>query len=140
MATVPTVSRHSAVVSFPAPPEVITQHTLQLLLSLRHRAEQLEKEITEAEQNIKARLEAGGAVDAGLVRAFLKPPSGVMSLGKPSSSASLERLMPGVSLPPPSQTSTRALLLPREASMKKQPFTPGPWSPSRCACGKEHGQ
>lgn len=63
MATVPTVSQRPAVVAFPAPPEVITE--LVLFLSLRGRLKQLEEQVVAAQDDIKARLEAGAIVQPG---------------------------------------------------------------------------
>ena len=54
------------------PAENISQLELTALCSLRKRAEQLEEEIANAETSIRARLEAGADVEAGLLRAFLK--------------------------------------------------------------------
>ena len=65
MATIPTVSQRPAVVAFPAPPEVITQTELVLFLSLRGRLKQLEEQVTAAQEDLKARLEAGAIVQPG---------------------------------------------------------------------------
>ena len=50
----------------------ISQTELSLLVSLRNRLEQLQAQIVEAEESIKARLEAGSTVEAGLLRALLR--------------------------------------------------------------------
>jgi hypothetical protein len=61
-----------AVVPFQAKQEAISQLTLQLYLSLRARARQLEEQIAQAEAEIRQALEAGAAVEPGLLRAFIK--------------------------------------------------------------------
>lgn len=60
------------VVLFPAVPAVVTQSELQLLLSLRNRARQLEAQIADAEKSVRDRLESGGQVEAGEHTASLK--------------------------------------------------------------------
>jgi hypothetical protein len=52
--------------------ETITQQELALLISLRDRLHQLEVQVEEAENSVKARLVAGSEVEAGLLKAFLK--------------------------------------------------------------------
>ena len=59
------VPPHHQVVSFPAPHEVITQTELVLFLSLRGRLQQLEEQVAAAQDDIKARLEAGAIVQPG---------------------------------------------------------------------------
>jgi hypothetical protein len=72
----PVVSQsRSAIAVFPQPSpavETLTQLELTALLSLKNRAEQLQSQIDEAEKNVQARLEAGAAVEAGLLKAYLK--------------------------------------------------------------------
>jgi hypothetical protein len=60
-----------AVVPFPAS-QAITQLELAALLSLRGRLHQLEEQVEQAEQSIKARLETGAILEAGDHRAELK--------------------------------------------------------------------
>lgn len=56
----------SAVFSLPLPsPQAITQTELVLFLSLRGRLQQLEEQVAAAEENFKARLEAGAIVQPG---------------------------------------------------------------------------
>lgn len=74
-----TTSHHGvpAVIPFPAPPaEEITQFEIAAILSLRSRAEKLNKEVQEAEQSIRTRLQAGAAVEAGERTAALKTSPG----------------------------------------------------------------
>jgi len=75
MATTHTVApsiEHSklAVVPFSAP-NPITQLELAALLSLRGRLHQLQEQVEQAEQSMKARLEKGGIVEPGDHRAEL---------------------------------------------------------------------
>jgi hypothetical protein len=60
-----------AVVPFPAP-EPITQLEIAALLSLRARLHQIQDQVSQAEQSIKARLETGGFVEPGDHRAELQ--------------------------------------------------------------------
>jgi hypothetical protein len=60
-----------SVVPFPAP-QPITQTELILLLGMRGRLHQLETQVEEAEQYIKARLEKGAFLEPGDHRAELK--------------------------------------------------------------------
>ena len=60
-----------AVVPFPAP-KPITQLEIAAFLSLRARLHQVQDQVSQAEQSIKARLEAGGFVEPGDHRAELK--------------------------------------------------------------------
>ena len=53
-----------AVVPFPAP-QTITQLELTALLSLRARLHQIEKQVEDAEQSVKSRLEAGCSIEEG---------------------------------------------------------------------------
>ena len=62
------------VVPFPAP-QGVTQLELAALLSLRGRLSQIEKQVEDAEQSIKTRLEKGCAVEEGDHVALLKPTS-----------------------------------------------------------------
>jgi hypothetical protein len=71
MATQQTVSHSLSVVPFPAV-EPITQLELTVFLSLRGRLQQLEEQVKQAEQSIKARLEHGAALESGDHRAQLK--------------------------------------------------------------------
>ena len=59
------------VVQFPTS-QTITQLELTILLSLRGRLSQLEKQVEAAEQSIKVRLESGAFLDPGDHRAELK--------------------------------------------------------------------
>ena len=59
------------VVPFPAP-NPITQLELAALLSLRGRLHQLQEQVEQAEQSVKARLEKGGIIEPGDHRAELK--------------------------------------------------------------------
>lgn len=65
---IPFVSRPQAV---PAP-EVISQTELAMFISLRARCHQLEKQVEQAEQSIRQRLERGAAVEEGDHAAELK--------------------------------------------------------------------
>ena len=60
-----------AVVPFPAP-QPITQTELILVLGMRGRLHQLQKQVEEAEQYIKTRLEKGAFLEPGDHRAELK--------------------------------------------------------------------
>jgi hypothetical protein len=60
-----------AVAPFPAP-EPITQLEIAAFLSLRARLHQIQDQVSQAEQSIKARLETGGFVEPGNHRAQLK--------------------------------------------------------------------
>jgi hypothetical protein len=62
------------VISFPAvqPPEKITQSELELLLALRHRAAQLDRQVTAAEISIMDRLRIGASVEDGQHSASIK--------------------------------------------------------------------
>jgi len=60
-----------AVVPFPAP-QPVSQLELLALTSLRGRLHQLQEQVEQAEQSIKARLEKGGIVEPGDHRAELK--------------------------------------------------------------------
>ena len=76
MATQQTISQSLeqsklAVVPFPAP-EPITQLEIAAFLSLRARLHQIQDQVSQAEQSIKARLETGGFVEPGDRRAELK--------------------------------------------------------------------
>jgi hypothetical protein len=71
MATQQTVPHSLSVVPFPAV-EPITQLELTVFLSLRGRLQQLEEQVKQAEQSIKARLEHGAALESGDHRAQLK--------------------------------------------------------------------
>ncbi len=53
------------VVPFRQPTEIISQAELTLLLSLRNRLRQVEEQVAEAEQSVKARLEVGAQVEPG---------------------------------------------------------------------------
>src|SRR5258708_5569994 len=53
-------------------PQTISQLEIGLLVSLRNRVAQLEAQVKESEDSIKARLEAGATVEAGDRRAELK--------------------------------------------------------------------
>lgn len=62
-----------AVVTFPQlPPQQISQVELGLLLALRGRLAQLESQVQQAEESIKARLESGAIFEHGDHRAELK--------------------------------------------------------------------
>jgi len=64
--------KSAVVVSIPKPsPQSITQCELALYRSLRARFEQLEAQLTTAQEDLKARLVAGAAVEAGNLVAFL---------------------------------------------------------------------
>ena len=76
MATQQTISQSLeqsklAVVPFPAP-EPITQLEIAAFLSLRARLHQIQDQVSQAKQPIKARLETGGFVAPGDRRAELK--------------------------------------------------------------------
>ena len=71
MATQQTVPHSLSVVPFPAV-EPIPQLELTVFLSLRGRLHQLEEQVRQAEQSIKARLENGAALEPGDHRAELK--------------------------------------------------------------------
>ena len=71
MATQQTVTHSLSVVPFPAV-EPITQLELTVFLSLRGRLYQLEEQIKQAEQSIKARLEHGAALESADHRVQLK--------------------------------------------------------------------
>jgi hypothetical protein len=71
MATQQTVPHSLSVVPFPAV-EPITQLELTVFLSLRGRLHQLEEQVRQAEQSIKARLENGAELEPGDRRAELK--------------------------------------------------------------------
>jgi hypothetical protein len=60
------------VLSFPAPPQAITQLELATFLSLRGRLNQIQKNVEAAEESIKARLESGAELEPGDHRAELK--------------------------------------------------------------------
>jgi len=62
------------VVPFPqsVPSQQISQTELALLLSLRGRLSQLETQVADAEESLKARLQAGATVEAGDHSAELK--------------------------------------------------------------------
>ena len=66
-----TVPPSLSVLQFPGATQLITQTELVLFLSLRGRLEQLAKQVEEAVQSIKARLEAGAIVQPGDHLAFL---------------------------------------------------------------------
>jgi hypothetical protein len=63
-----------AVPSQPSPKkaERITQDRLAEIITLRQQIEQLEKQLGEAQTDVKSALEAGAAVEPGLFRASLK--------------------------------------------------------------------
>jgi hypothetical protein len=65
------------VISFPAVqiPQTVTQSELELLLSLRNRAAQLESQIDSAEASILARLRTGASVEDGQHSASAKESS-----------------------------------------------------------------
>ncbi|HSY31865.1 MAG TPA: hypothetical protein VLA42_07740 [Verrucomicrobiae bacterium] len=52
--------------------QTITQLEIGLILELRRRAEQLQQQVDEAEQSVRARLEAGAGVEPGQQSASLK--------------------------------------------------------------------
>jgi hypothetical protein len=59
-------SQQKSAVVFPKPsPQQITQTELVLFLSLRGRLQQLEEQVTTAQDDLKARLEAGAVVQPG---------------------------------------------------------------------------
>lgn len=63
------------VISFPqSVPAVqsVSQGNLAQILELRHRIESLEAELKAAESSVRAQIEAGAAVEPGLLNAFLK--------------------------------------------------------------------
>jgi hypothetical protein len=62
---VPPTQHNPAVVVPIAPPKQITQTELMLFLSLSGRLQQLEEQVTAAHDDLKARLEAGAAVQPG---------------------------------------------------------------------------
>ena len=62
------------VVPFPAP-QTVSQLEILTLLSLRARLHQIEKQVEDAEQSIKSRLESGCSVEEGDHVALLKPTS-----------------------------------------------------------------
>jgi len=62
----------SVLVPFPAKQPAITQTELELLLALRAQAEKVALQVAEAEQSVRARLEAGSVVVAGFFKALLK--------------------------------------------------------------------
>jgi hypothetical protein len=77
----PTVTRitnsHQVVTPFvipfaSKPPDEISQFEIAALLSLRNRARQIEKQIANAEESIRSRLESGATVEAGEHAAELK--------------------------------------------------------------------
>lgn len=74
--SIPQLARQSksAVVTITqvVPPPEISQTSLVLLLSLRRRMHDLEKEIETAETAFKEQLQAGAAVEPGTFRAYLK--------------------------------------------------------------------
>jgi hypothetical protein len=62
---------------FPSQPspirvERITQDRLAEIITLRQQIESLEKQLGEAQTDVKSALEAGAEVELGLLRAFLK--------------------------------------------------------------------
>jgi hypothetical protein len=70
-----TIAAPSATLQFPQSipaEEPITQLELELLLSLRSRLAQLETQVTTEEATLRARLEAGAAVESGARRVGLK--------------------------------------------------------------------
>jgi len=71
MATQQTVPHSLSVVPFPAV-EPITQLELTVFLSWRGRLQQLEEQVKQAEQSVKARLDHGAALESGDHRAQLK--------------------------------------------------------------------
>ena len=71
MATQQTVPHSLSVVLFPAP-QIISQVELGLLLSLRGRLLQLQAQVEQAEQSLKARLEKGAILEPGDHRAELR--------------------------------------------------------------------
>lgn len=64
MAVIQTVAQRP-VVPFPVTAQTITQVELALFLSLRGRLQQLEEQVAAAQDDIKARLEAGAIVQPG---------------------------------------------------------------------------
>ena len=64
MATQQTVPHSLSVVPFPAV-EPITQLELSVFLSWRGRLQQLEEQVKQAEQSVKARLDHGASLESG---------------------------------------------------------------------------
>ena len=56
----------------PKPPQEITQGDLSFILATRLEIQRLKANLTEAEESLKFRLEAGARVESGVFRAWLK--------------------------------------------------------------------
>ena len=56
----------------PKPPQEITQGDLSYILATRMEVDRLKANLAEAESSVKARLEAGAAIEQGVYRTWLK--------------------------------------------------------------------
>lgn len=70
--SIPQSIEQSKLAVVPFPPQQISQTELTLFLSLRGRLHQLQEQVGQAEQSIKARLEKGAIIEPGDHRAELK--------------------------------------------------------------------